>query len=123
MAGLCEGGNEPQGSLKASKPIWMYGCGKWGSASNSQIRRIQTIQNRVLRLIVDAPWYIRNDNLHKDLNVSTVESTLRSSYIRLHHSMVNHQNELLNTIPEQLLPPRQIRRLKRKRHSDLLYED
>ncbi|KAJ4427083.1 hypothetical protein ANN_24698 [Periplaneta americana] len=64
------------------RPIWMYGCGIWGSASNSQIRRIQTIQNRVLRLIVDAPWYIHNDNLHKDLNVPTVESTLRSSYIR-----------------------------------------
>ncbi|KAJ4433641.1 hypothetical protein ANN_15951 [Periplaneta americana] len=88
------------------RPIWMYGCGIWGSATNSQIRRIQTIQNRVLRLIVDVPWYIRNDNLHTDLNVPTVESTLRSSYTRLHQSMVNHQNELLNTIPEQLPPPR-----------------
>ncbi|KAJ4445895.1 hypothetical protein ANN_12581 [Periplaneta americana] len=98
--------------------VWL-----WGSASNSQIRRIQTIQNRVLRLIMDAPWYICSDNLHTDLNVPTVESTLRSSYIRLHRSLVNHQNDLLNTIPEKLPPPRQIRRLNRKRHSDLLFED
>jgi len=31
----------------------------------------------VLHGIVDAPWYIRNDNLHKDLDVETVDSVIK----------------------------------------------
>ncbi|KAJ4435556.1 hypothetical protein ANN_18172 [Periplaneta americana] len=33
------------------KPIWLYGCSLWGSASISQIKRIETFQNRVLRIM------------------------------------------------------------------------
>jgi hypothetical protein len=31
----------------------------------------------VLRGIVVAPWYIRNDNLRKDLDVATVDSVIK----------------------------------------------
>jgi hypothetical protein len=33
-------------------------------------------QNRLIRGIVDAPWYIRNDNLHKDMDMETVDSVM-----------------------------------------------
>jgi hypothetical protein len=55
------------------KPIWTYGIQLWGCTSQSNKNIIQRFQNRVLRDIVDAPWYIRNDNLHKDLAVETYQ--------------------------------------------------
>ena len=36
------------------RPIWMYGCEIWASACDTQIKRVQTVQNRALRLIANA---------------------------------------------------------------------
>ena len=43
--------------------------------SNAQV--IQTFQNKVLRCIVNAPWYIRNDDLHRDLQVELIEDEIK----------------------------------------------
>jgi len=54
------------------KPIWTYGIQLWGCAKKTNIKIIQTFQNKVLRSIVNAPWYIRNDNLHRQLRMELV---------------------------------------------------
>jgi hypothetical protein len=41
------------------KPIWTYGIQLWGSASISNIERLERFQEKVLRMITDAPWYNR----------------------------------------------------------------
>jgi len=53
------------------KPIWTYGVQLWGTAANSNMEIIQRFQNKYLRIIVNAPWYLTNDTLH-DLNVPYV---------------------------------------------------
>ena len=39
------------------KPIWTYGIPLWGTASNSNIEILQRYQNKVLRAIVNSPWF------------------------------------------------------------------
>jgi hypothetical protein len=39
---------------------------------------------------VDAPWYIRNDNLHKDLDVATVDSAIKQ-YAQRHEQRLHQQ--------------------------------
>lgn len=101
------------------RPIWMYSGSIWGSASPSQIKRIQTFQNRCLRLITNAPWYIRNSTLHTDLQVPDVTTTLRQNYLNLQNTFVNHRNPLVQQILQNYPPHPINRRLKRKWHSDL----
>jgi hypothetical protein len=48
------------------RPVWSYGIQLWGCASDS------TLQDKVLKCIVQAPWYIRNSDLHRDLRIETV---------------------------------------------------
>lgn len=31
--------------------------------------KIQIFQNKILRIITDAPWFMVNENLHKDLQI------------------------------------------------------
>jgi hypothetical protein len=59
------------------KPVWTYGIQLWGCAAQSTIAVIQRFQNQVLRGIVKAPWYIRNVDLHQDLNVEMVSAAIR----------------------------------------------
>jgi len=46
------------------KPVWTYGIQLWGCTKPSNIAIIQRFKNKVLRAIVNAPWYVRNADLH-----------------------------------------------------------
>lgn len=99
------------------KPVWTYGIELWGCASKTNIAIIQRFQNKVLRDIVDAPWYFRNCNLHKDLGVDTVEQTIRQ-FARNHERRL-HQHVNVEAI--QLLDNTQlVRRLKRTKPFELV---
>lgn len=49
------------------KLIWIYGIEIWGCASKSNIAIVQRSQSKILRNIVNAPWYITNKMIHNDL--------------------------------------------------------
>ena len=83
------------------KPIWAYGAQLWGCAKQSNVKIIQTFQNKVLRNIVKAPWYINNKNIHKDLSVDTVSNEIKKLAISHEHRLLQHVNveavQLLDT--------------------------
>ena len=70
------------------KPVRTYGIQLWGFTSQTNRNIIQRFQNRVLRGIVDASCYIRNDNLHKDMDVETVDSVIKK-YAQSHDTYFN----------------------------------
>ena len=99
------------------KPVWTYGIQLWGCTSQSNRNIIQRFQNRVLRGIVDAPWYIRNDNLHKDLDVETVDSVIKKCAQSHEQRLQRHINvEALQILNNDGL----IRRLKRTKPFELI---
>ena len=52
--------------------VWTYGIQLWRHTSQKNIETIQRFQNKVLRMIVNAPWYICNTDLYRDLGIKTV---------------------------------------------------
>ena len=54
------------------KSVWTYGIQLRGRTKRSNITIIQRFQNKVLRAIVNAPWYVRNADLHRDLKMEIV---------------------------------------------------
>ena len=58
------------------KPIWTYGIPLWGTATMSHINKIEIIQAKILRTIVNAPWYVRNDEIRRDLGIPTVKEEI-----------------------------------------------
>lgn len=99
------------------KPIWMYGIQLWGCASKSNINKIQMSQNKILRELLNAPWYIRNRDIHKDLEMPTVRDEIKKAAqkhkIRLQEHVNTEAQQLLNTQGLQ-------RRLKRIKPCDLI---
>jgi hypothetical protein len=92
------------------KPIWTYGIQLWGCAAASNIDKIQISQNKVLRDIVDAPCYYRNDHLHRDLKIPTIRQETQRFAERHVRRLHNH----VNTEVLQLLDNTNLnRRLKR----------
>jgi hypothetical protein len=46
------------------KPIWSYGVQLWGCAKPSNTKIIQRVQSKILRMVVNAPWYVNNKTLN-----------------------------------------------------------
>lgn len=97
------------------KPIWTYGIQLWGTASNSNLDILQRFQSKLLRIIVDAPWFVSNDIIHRDLQVPTIREEIRDSSARYHSRLTIHPNELVN----KLLTTTTRERLKRHKIFDL----
>ena len=74
------------------KPIWTYGIQLWGCAKKTTTQMIQRFQNKVLRGIVNAPWYIRNDNLHRDLQMEYVSEEIKNYANKHIQRIYQHQN-------------------------------
>ncbi|CAB0041818.1 unnamed protein product [Trichogramma brassicae] len=49
------------------KPVWQYGIQLWGAAAKSNIDILERFQSKVLRSMVDAPWFVPNEVIRKDL--------------------------------------------------------
>jgi hypothetical protein len=65
--------NNPEDTfLQVIRPVWSYGIQLWGCAGESNIQVIQGYQNKRLKCIVNAPWYVRNNDLHRDLRIEAV---------------------------------------------------
>jgi hypothetical protein len=82
------------------KPIWTYGIQLWGMTSNSNITILERFQSKVLRLIVNAPWYMPNSVIRKDLRIPSVKKEI--SRFSSHYAVClrAHPNELIVILTE-----------------------
>lgn len=78
------------------QPILTYSSTTWGNASNSQIQRLQTIQNKILRTITNAPWFVRNSIIHRDLDCPTIKDIINKDKEKLQKIASIHPNPTIN---------------------------
>ena len=48
----------------------------------SHIYKIETMQAKIFRTIVNAPWYVRNEDIRRDLGIPTVKEAISSYTVR-----------------------------------------
>ena len=99
------------------RPAWLYGIQLWGPAKPSNTKTLQAFQSICLRLITSAPWYVTNKNLHKDLNMPTLNDLAKSYYSKFHSTLRAHSNPIIKSLSSTSIIPR---RLKRQWPRDLL---
>ena len=97
------------------KPIWTYGIQLWGTASASNTNAIQIQQNIILKALSNAPWFIKNTEVHSFLNLKTVSDEIKLHASRYRERLENHPNKLA----AQLTVPNYIKRLKRREIMEL----
>lgn len=97
------------------KPVWTYGIQLWGTASNSNVEILQRFQSKVLRMILNAPWFVTNDSIHHDLQIPSVKEEIIKHCLSYRNRLLNHPNILTANLMKQ---PFKMRRLKRKIPAD-----
>ena len=51
-----------------------YAAPIWITASKTNKYKIQIIQNKVLQIITNAPWFLRNNQLHNELQIESIDA-------------------------------------------------
>lgn len=98
------------------KPVWTYGISLWGSACRSALDVISRFENKTLRLLLDAPWYVSNRTIRRDLNMPTIQDVVTAHATRYARRLAAHPNPL---VPPLLNPSQYTRRLCRRKPTDL----
>jgi hypothetical protein len=97
------------------KLIWTYGIQLWGTASTSNIKILEWFQSKAMRMIVDAPWYVPNTLIRRDLHMPSVKEEISRYSSHYGARLRTHSNQLVVHLIE--LPDS--RRLRRYLPSDL----
>lgn len=58
------------------KPILLYASPAWAAVRKTTRHKLQIFQNKALRRMTDAPRYVRNKILHRDLKIDTIDSAI-----------------------------------------------
>lgn len=98
------------------KPIWTYGIQLWGAASHSNIEILQRFHSKTLRTIVNAPWYVPNKVVLRDINMSSVKDEIKLFSSKYQTRLGSHPNICAVNL---LKDSRVVRRLKRFQPLDL----
>lgn len=80
------------------KPAILYGIEVWGQTTDTNKLIVQRIQNKYLRTALDAPWYIRNKNVHKDTNTRTITEEYEHRKEKIKENLSTHRNPLFSQL-------------------------
>jgi hypothetical protein len=80
------------------KPIWTYGIQLWSTASTSNIEILERFQSKTLRMIVDAPWYVPNTLIRRDLQIPSVKEEISQHSSHYSARLTADPNDILLTL-------------------------
>ena len=83
----------------------------------SHINKIEIIQAKIIRTIVNAPWYVRNDDIRRDLGIPTVKEEISRYSEKYKSRIATHTNRLPTETYKTI---NMGRRLKRKHPANLI---
>ena len=83
----------------------------------SHIHKIETMQAKILRTAVNAPWYVRNDDVWMDLGIPTIKQEISGYSEKYKSRIATHPNRLA---AETFKTINMDRRIKRKHPTDLI---
>ncbi|CAG9557815.1 unnamed protein product [Danaus chrysippus] len=86
----------------------------------SAINKLQVVQNRFMRIATGAPWYLRNSDLHRDLQLPTIAAHFKMISKRFFDTASIHPNPLV--IQASNYSPSPNSKLGKRRPKDVLLD-
>jgi Reverse transcriptase (RNA-dependent DNA polymerase)/Endonuclease-reverse transcriptase len=80
------------------RPIMSFAPAVWGGADKRHIRKLQIVQNKVLRIIAKAPRGTRNDTLHSELNVEPIIVFAKKLATKFYDKATKSTNPLIKAL-------------------------
>jgi len=66
------------------RPLLTYACPVWAAVSPTKIKKIQTLQNKFLRISLKAPWFMRNRQILNDTGIPLISTRIKTQFKNFH---------------------------------------
>lgn len=82
------------------RPVMLYGCCVWGKAANSHTKKLQVLQNRILKTIFNLPRLYRTRELHIRYAQQTIKDVIDVQNIAFNNKCRNSDYDLIRSLSE-----------------------
>ncbi|GBP87164.1 Probable RNA-directed DNA polymerase from transposon BS [Eumeta japonica] len=89
------------------RPVMTYVSPVFAHARPDLLYDLQIVQNNFCRRAADAPWYVKNSVLHRDLELPTISKFMKDASERFFDIANSHPNPLLVSAVSYEPPPPQ----------------
>ncbi|KAL9702246.1 hypothetical protein quinque_005764 [Culex quinquefasciatus] len=79
-------------------PVVNYAMPVWGKCAETHKRKLQVVQNRLLKIVLNAPFDTRTSELHRVSGCKTIQQRLEDSLDRLHLSATASEHPLIRAL-------------------------
>ncbi|GBM79854.1 RNA-directed DNA polymerase from mobile element jockey [Araneus ventricosus] len=77
------------------RSILTYAAPIWDLQPHPIGKKVQILQNKLLRIIVNAPWFIRNSVIYSDLKIESMDDHIQKLSRKLFTEILSHSNSLV----------------------------
>lgn len=77
------------------RPIMTYACPVFMNCAKTHKRKIQVFQNKCLRMVLNAPFWTKTDDMHKELNIPTIDEYIDKLTNNFYKSSAHSKNKLV----------------------------
>jgi hypothetical protein len=75
--------------------MWINGIQLWGTAYTSNTEILERFQSKVLRMVVNTPWYVPNTVIRRDLHTQIVKEEIRRYSSQYSSHLSEHPSDLI----------------------------
>lgn len=76
----------------------LYGYEVWGKAAKTHTRKLQTVQNKILRTILQPPRGTRTLELHQQSHLESVQDEMKKAINQFYNKIRTHGNPLIRRL-------------------------
>ncbi|GBP43072.1 Probable RNA-directed DNA polymerase from transposon BS [Eumeta japonica] len=77
------------------RPVMIYASPVFAHARPDRLYELQKVQNKFCKRAADAPWYVKNSTLHRDIELPTISKFMKDASERFFDVASNHPDPLL----------------------------
>ncbi|GFX48415.1 RNA-directed DNA polymerase from mobile element jockey [Trichonephila clavipes] len=81
------------------RPILLYASPIYASAAVTHLKKLHVFQNKHLRKITNAPWFVRNEILHKDRKIDPILDFIKNQSKKFFDRLPQIPNQSIRVIP------------------------
>ncbi|GBN87145.1 RNA-directed DNA polymerase from mobile element jockey [Araneus ventricosus] len=80
------------------RPILTYATPVWGCAANTNLKILEVLQNKIIRTICNASWFMSNTDIRKDLNYPSLRDFIKKLSVNFKKNIDLHDNPAIQNI-------------------------
>ncbi|GBL78907.1 hypothetical protein AVEN_48883-1 [Araneus ventricosus] len=85
--------------LAYHRPVITYASPIWACTAKSNLHKLETLENKTIRMIVNAHWYQRTAEIRHALNIPSLKQFIHKLSTKFYTSLPSIENPEISKIP------------------------